>query len=93
MRADSDNLGMADTGGFKHVLAGAVAEINAEAEFARSPHTIGRVVDNSHVDATSEQYLRGNLSVTRKADHQNVRASAFEVLFDNIFRLVLNQQF
>jgi hypothetical protein len=64
----------------QHVLAGAVAEIDAEAEGGSLADTVGGKVDDGDVAAAGKQDLRGDLAETREADHQHVGAGALEIL-------------
>ena len=87
MRADDDDLGVVDAGRDKHVLAGTIAEIDAEAEARGLADTVGGLVDNGHGAAAGKQNLGDDLAEAREADHQNIGLGAFEILFELLFRL------
>ena len=72
VRADGHKLGLANAGGLQHVLAGPIAIINAKAEFFCRPHPVGRTVNHRHVNAACKHHLGGDLTITGKADHEDV---------------------
>ena len=80
--ADRDELGAADAGRLEHILARAVAEIEAEPEFCGAAHALGRMVDDGDAGAAGKQHLRGDLAEAREADHQHVGLGAVEILLE-----------
>lgn len=90
--ADRHQIGAFDTGCDQHILAGAIAEKDAEPETGGLTHTVGRTVDDSHVAAASKKDLRGDLAEAGKADHQHIRTRPVEILFQLVLFRILRGQ-